>query len=207
MNNYKFPFLIAVLLCLIFGLFLYKADKELKNMKPTTIVVDSARVVAQNQRILELEEAMRLGLIEKTHLINKIAQQTKVKTQTVIVEKIVPIRTEKIIIIDSTKLDTTHFVRVPFDIVDGDSFYTLRAHVDTSYFTLDTLSVNNYLSIVVGEHKGKWWQKNTPMVEVKSSNPYTKIEVENVTIKQKKKFWQTAWFGGVVGALSMLLIL
>jgi ribosomal protein L24 len=207
MNNYKLPFYVLLVLCFILAYLLRESKEALSNINPNTITVDSGRVVAQRQRILELEEAVRLGLIEKTHMINKIAQQSKIQAQTIIVEKKIPIQTEKVIIIDTATMDTSNYVRVPFKINQQDSWYSIIGHVDTSYFTLDTLKVNNALSIVVGEHKGKWWQKNEPMVEVKSSNPYTDIKIENVTIKQNRKFWQRPLFGVLIGAIGMLLIL
>ena len=209
MNSYRIPFIVAVALCVILGYGLYTTQQQLVNINPPTIKIDSAQVVAQKQRILTLEEALRLRLVEQTYLIDKIQQQTKIKAQTIIVEKKIPIRTEKVIIIDSSNnsMDTLNYVKVPFNIVERDSWYTLIAHVDTSYFTLDTLSVNNKISIVVGERKGKWWQKNEPMVEVKSSNPYTKIEMENITIEQKRKFWQKPLFGALIGAIGMFLLL
>jgi hypothetical protein len=205
--NYRIPFIVALILCIVLGYFAYDMSKSLANINPPTIQVDSGKVVAQKQRILELEEALRLGLIEKTHLIDKITQQSKIKAKTIIVEKKIPIKTEKVIIIENNSMDTQHYVRVPFNVMERDSFFYLSGHVDTSYFTLDSLSVNNAFSIVVGERKGKWWQKNEPMVEVKSSNPHTHIEIENVTIKQKRKFWQKPLFGALIGAIGMFFIL
>jgi len=205
--NFRIIIIIAVIYCFIMGYIAYSLNNKLLNLNPTTFKMDSSRVMSQSQRIYELEEAVRLGLIEKTHLIDKIAQQTKIKAKTIIVEKKIPIVTEKIIIIDKNSMDTHNFVRVPFNVIKIDSFFYLKGHVDTSYFTLDTLSVNNALSIVVGEHKGKWWQKSKPLVEVKSSNPFTHIEMENVTIKQNKKFWQKPLFGFLIGAIGMMLIL
>lgn len=209
MNNYRIPFIVAVVLCFLLGYMLYTTQQQLTNIAPPTIKIDSAQVVAQRQRILTLEEALRLKLIEQTHLINKITQQSKIKAKTIIVEKKIPIRTEKVIIIDTSNnmIDTTNYVKVPFKVSERDTWYTIIGHVDTSYFSLDTLSVNNKLSIVVGERKGKWWQKNEPLVEVKSANPYTKVELENVTIEQKRKFWQKPLFGALIGAIGMFLLL
>lgn len=205
--NFRIPFLIAVIFCFIFGYIAYFQNNALLNLKPSTIQIDSGRVTIQAQRILDLEEAMRLGLLEKTHLIDKITQQSKIKATTVIVEKKIPIITERVVIIEKNTMDTQNFVRVPFNVIERDSFFYLVAHVDTSYFTLDTLRVNNALSIVVGEDKRKWWQKSKPLVEVTSSNPFTHIEIENVTIKQKSKFWQKPLFGFSIGAIGMALIL
>lgn len=205
--NFRIPFLIAVIFCFIFGYIAYFQNNALLNLKPSTFQIDSGRVTIQSQRIIDLEEAMRLGLIEKTHLIDKITQQSKIKAKTLIVEKKIPIITEKVIIIENNSMDTQHFVRVPFNVIERDSFFYLVGHVDTSYFTLDTLSVINALSIVVGEDKRKWWQKSKPLVEVTSSNPFTHIEIENVTIKQKSKFWQKPLFGFLIGAIGMALIL
>ncbi len=205
--NFRIPFLIAVIFCFIMGYIAHSLNDRLLNLNLNSFQIDSGRVTIQSQRILDLEEAVRLGLIEKTHLIDKVSQQTKVKAKTIIVEKKIPIITEKIIIIDKNSMDTHNYVRVPFNVIERDSFFYLKGHVDTAYFTLDTLSVNNALSIVVGEDKGKWWQKSKPLVEVTSSNPFTHIEVENVTIKQKKKFWQKPLFGFLIGAIGMALIL
>jgi hypothetical protein len=208
--NYRIPFLLATITCIILAFLLEDISKKLENINPKNIQVDSAQVVAQRQRILQLEEAMRLGLIEKTHLIDKITQQSKIQAKTIIVEKKIPIRTEKVIIIDSSnemQEDTNFYVKVPLDIIARDSWFTLIGRVDTSSFHLDTLAVLNRLSISVGEKKGKWWQKNEPLVEVKSANPHTKVEIENVTIEQKRKFWQKPLFGALIGAIGMFLLL
>lgn len=208
--SYRIPFLLAVISCIILALLLEDSRKKLETINPKTIQIDSGVVVAQKQRILELEDAMRLGVIENTHLINKIAQQSKIQAKTIIVEKKIPIRTEKVIIIDTSNemgLDTNFYVQVPLDIVAKDSWFTIIGRVDTSMFHLDTLAVLNKLSITIGEKKGKWWQKNEPLVEVKSANPHTKVEIENVTIEQKGKFWQKFLFGALIGSIGTFLLL
>jgi hypothetical protein len=172
------------------------------------ITTDSSTVITQKSKIMSLEKALKDKEIENTLLITKLKQQSQVKATTKIIEKKIPIYTQKVIIIDTNTFDSIDFIRVPYTLYYEDSFTFFKGTIDPLDFTLDSLIIKNELVVSVGDKKSKWWGKNEPYVEVKSTNPNTEIKVKSVEIKQKKHFYKTFWFGAVVGSIvSAILIL
>ena len=205
-KNYKTQFyVVLVLLLILLGLLFWQY--KMVECKPDVIIKeDSGTIIAQNQRIVSLEEAVKKGLVEKTKLIDKLNQQTKIKGETIIIEKEVKVNVPVYVYVD-TNGNKFNCVKLPVPIRYQDSFNLFCGTLDSAKFTIDTLSVKNSFTVSVGEKKKKWWQKAEPIVEIKSNNPNTKIEVSNVTIKRSKPFYNTVWFGGVVGFIVAAILL
>lgn len=176
-----------------------------KECKSITINADSSIVVAQKAKIMSLEKALKNKEIENTILIDRLKHQSKIKSTTKIIEKVIPIKTERVVIIDTNTFDSIDFIRVPYTLYYEDSFTFFKGTIDPLDFTLDSLIVRNDLIVSVGDKKGKWWQKTQPYVEVKSTNPNTEINVSSVEIKQKKPFYKSVWFGALVGSVITLV--
>lgn len=163
-------------------------------------------IVSQNQKIMSMEDAMKV--LKKSKNVSKINQQTQFGTKTIIVEKKIPFEVEKIRYIDTNTLDTFEWMKLPYTFVHQDSWSKLEVTIDPLDITIDTMYMNNNFTVSVGEKSNGLFKKPTPIVEIKSDNPYTNVtSVKNVTIDTKKPFYKTFWFGGIVGALTMLLIL
>jgi hypothetical protein len=193
---------------LFFAAWIAKEQKKtIDSFKGIVVKSDSATVIAQKQRIVSLEDAVKLGLIEKARLLDKINSQTHVKGETIIVEKEIPVKVPVYVYVDSSTGEKFNCVKLPVPIRYEDSFNLFCGELDSAKFTLDTLLVKNSFSVTIGEQKTKWWKSPEPMVEIASNNPNTKIEVSSIQIKQSKPFYKTVWFGGVVGFLVAAILL
>jgi len=167
---------------------------------------NGALIVTQNQQILSMRDAMKV--LEKTKNVSKVSQQTQMGTKTIIVEKKIPVYFETIKYVDSATMDTMDYMELPYTFEYNDTWNNLQVTIDALDITLDTMSMKNNFTITIGEKSNGWLKESTPIVEIKSDNPYTDVtSVKNVTIKKKNYFWSTILFGGVIGALTMLLIL
>ena len=167
---------------------------------------NGALIVTQNQQILSMKDAMKV--LKETKNVSKVSQQTQMGTKTIIVEKKIPVYFETIKYIDSASMDTMDFLELPYTFEYNDSWNSLEVTIDALDITLDTMSMRNNFTVTIGEKSNGWLREPTPIVEIKSDNPYTDVtSVKNVTIKKKNYFWSTMLFGGVLGALTMLLIL
>ena len=163
-------------------------------------------IVTQNQQILSMKDAMKV--LKETKNVSKVSQQTQMGTKTTIVEKKIPVYFETIKYVDSNTLDTFEWMKLPYTFVHQDSWSKLEVTIDPLDITIDTMYMINNFTISVGEKSNGLFKKPTPIVEIKSDNPYTDItSVKNVTIDTKKPFYKTFWFGGVVGALAMILLI
>lgn len=198
---------IAILLWLLYSINV-NFNKVQNDLDEMTIERNSKGelIVSQNQKIMSMEDAMKV--LKKSKNVSKINQQTQFGTKTIIVEKKIPFEVEKIRYIDTNTLDTFEWMKLPYTFVHQDSWSKLEVTIDPLDITIDTMYMNNNFTVSVGEKSNGLFKKPTPIVEIKSDNPYTNVtSVKNVTIDTKKPFYKTFWFGGIVGALTMLLIL
>jgi len=81
-----------------------------------------------------------------------------------------------------------HFVRVPNPFTYTDDWMTLKGTVKKESTIIDSLGIFNKFDAIIGYKKPEgtfgFLKKKSPVVELKSYNPYTKINyVNNVTIK------------------------
>ena len=198
---------IAILLWLLYSINV-NFNKVQNDLDEMTIERNSKGelIVSQNQKIMSMEDAMKV--LKKSKNVSKINQQTQFGTKTIIVEKKIPFEVEKIRYIDTNTLDTFEWMKLPYTFIHQDSWSKLEVTIDPLDITIDTMYMNNNFTVSVGEKSNGLFKKPTPIVEIKSDNPYTNVtSVKNVTIDTKKPFYKTFWFGGIVGALAMLLIL
>lgn len=198
---------IGVLLWLLYRINI-NFDKVQSDLQTITFARDSkGRLVAtQKQQILDYKDAIKV--LEETKSVSKVSNQTQLGSQTIIVEKKIPIKVEVIKYVDSSSKDTFEYIELPYTFTYEDTWNKLEVTIDPLDIYIDTLRVNNNFVVTVGEKDNGWFKEPTPIVEIRSDNPYTNItSVKNVTVAKKKPFYKTFWFGGIVGALTMLLIL
>lgn len=104
----------------------------------------------------------------------------------------------------TTDIDTIY---VPFnkpvgldferDIHITDQFYNLNAYINQDGFSLNSLTIPNKMSFVIGTKKKGLFSKPTYQIDVKHSNPYIKTKgIDSYTLKPDvKRFSLGPYFG------------
>lgn len=91
----------------------------------------------------------------------------------------------------------------PFYFNDSNKFYTMKAYIAPSFFSLDTLSMYNTQSIVIGEKKVSFWKKAERRIEIQNSNPYfITTNIGSYVISEQKKWYNTNIFKFGVGFVA-----
>ena len=84
-----------------------------------------------------------------------------------------------------------HFLRVPKTFTTSSEWFTVHGTVKKQFTVIDSLSMFNKFDAIIGykkpNKKFKLFRKKEPVVELKSYNPYTKINyVNNVVVSNNK---------------------
>lgn len=80
------------------------------------------------------------------------------------------------------KFDTTFRINEPY--------YSITGNVNNQRLALDSISIPNKSTIVVGERKTKWWKKNEYIITTENSNPYVNnIGMKSYTLEEEIKKW------------------
>ena len=105
--------------------------------------------------------------------------------------------------------DTIHFKdSIPcnfdiFSIVDTNKWYHLKVLIGPDLFSIDTLSIFNTQSCVIGEKKVSFWKKPKRRIEVINTNPYfITTNIGSYVISEDKKWYQTTAFKFGVGLVT-----
>ena len=161
---------------------------------------DGKYMATQRQNIMNLEDDIKSGLLEKERYMKNIKSQTRIETTTIIQEKLIPYHDTVEVYFDT--VDKRYWVKTPAPIRYQDSFNLLSGKFTKDGFKLDTLETKNEFRVSIFDKKNGFFKKPTPVVEIKSNNPNTKTtNIKNVTIEQKKPFYTKWWFVGSVGVL------
>jgi hypothetical protein len=175
---------------------------------------DSSTIAYQEQTLLTMAEANKLGLLEMDKKMKSLQSQVKQKSEVQIVEKSVPF-------IPDGFADTTGLVRGENgEIVRRDSvavgtqfkiaekWVMLKGYVQKSGIMIDTLTIPNKTVVNVGYKKAGFLNLGKQaVVSVKNENPYVNVTgLDNVVIRNKKKFYQSPLFAIGVGVLVGLKI-
>ena len=164
------------------------------------ITSDGHYMATQRQNIMDLENALKLGLLEKERYMKNIKSQTKVVTKTIIEEKLIPFHDTVEVFFDT--LDKRYWVKTPAPVRYSDSFNLVTGKITKDGFHLDTLETKNEFRVSIFDKKQGLFKKAVPVVEIKSNNPNTKVDkIKNVTIEKKTPFYSKWWFLGSVGIL------
>jgi hypothetical protein len=164
------------------------------------ISADGRYMATQRQNIMDLESALKSGLIEKERYMKNIKSQTKIVTKTLVQEKLVSYHDTVEVFFDT--LDKRYWVKTPAPVRYFDSFNLISGKVTKDGFQLDTLETLNEFRVSIFDKKQGFFKKAIPVVEIKSNNPNTKVDkIKNVTIERKSPFFTKWWFIGSVGIL------
>jgi hypothetical protein len=175
---------------------------------------DSSTIAYQEQTLLTMAEANKLGLLEMDRKMKSLQSQVRQQSQVQIVEKPVPF-------IPDGFADTTGMVRdeagnvirrdsiaVPTRFKLSEKWFNIDGLVKKDGLLIDTLTIPNKTVVNVGYKKAGFLNLGKQaVVSVKNENPYVNVTgLDNVVIRNKKKFWQSPLFGIGVGILVGLKI-
>lgn len=210
LEKFKVHFLLGIIGVLIALLWLKNETIESMQLLNTEvtgeITKDGKYMALQRQNIMELEDAIKKGLLEKDRYMKKVKSQIKIQTRTIIKEKLVPFHDTIQIYYDT--LDKRYLVKTPAPIRFQDSFNLFTGKFTKDGFLLDTLETKNEFRISIYNKKQGFLKKSIPVVEIKSNNPKTQTtNIKNVTIEKKTPFYQKWWLVGSVGILVGYLLI
>lgn len=202
--NYRFQIAISIIAMLLLWIWMQKSTIEtLENFNQDIsheITSDGHYMATQRQNIMDLENALKSGLLEKERYMKNIKSQTKVVTKTIIEEKLIPFHDTVEVFFDT--LDKRYWVKTPAPVRYSDSFNLITGKITKDGFHLDTLETKNEFRVSIFDKKQGLFKKAVPVVEIKSNNPNTKVDnIKNVTIEKKTPFYSKWWFLGSVGIL------
>lgn len=155
---------------------------------------DSSLIVTQNQTILSQKEALKLGLLELDNKIKQVQSQLQAKLKISVVEKDVPF-------IPTNYADTSGWVRdrngtlvrtdsisVPQDYGLIEKWFKVKGTIKKTGIRIDTLDLPAKFTVTYGKEKsGFLGLGRTPVVQVKSDNPYIDVSsLNNIVVKKPK---------------------
>jgi len=179
-----------------------------------TIVTERGeQLVLQEQKIISLEfiNKTQKALLDSLHKIGIKNVTTIVQLKTEIKRlkieldyKPDPI-IDTIIIQDGTELLKTYLKVPQYFEHSGDPWFYTNGYVKSTGVTLDSTVVFSQPSIVLGQETG-YFKKAAPIVVYSDRNPYTTvIDMNNLVIRQKPRFYKTPWWYRAEGAALMFV--
>jgi hypothetical protein len=149
------------------------------------------QVHTQDMAIADYNKDIKRILAENTHLKEKLAYQSKMRIKAELKAKLVPI------IVDTVR--DTVYVAVGSRFAVQERFFAMNAHLKTEGLMIDSLSLPLNITLNIGK-KGK--------AEVLIDNPYVRMEGFNtLQVKHQKPFYESWWFGFILGSTSGSLLL
>jgi hypothetical protein len=167
------------------------------------IIDDEKKLAEQAQIILSQKDALDMGLLEIDRL-KKVKSQVKVITETQIDSLIIEHH-------DTVSIESTpegDFLKLPQSYCIDDDWMMLKSKIDLKGFLIDTLQIHNKYNITIATKSAGFFKKPIPIVQLVNENPYTKTtDMQNVVIKDDKRFYDRKgfWFG--TGAILSLILL
>lgn len=143
---------------------------------------NGAFIARQQQTILTLKDALRAEVIEKEKWMSRPSAQIRSVERITIPNVTIPYHDTVLVKVDP---DGNSFMRIPIRFGKKDTWYSISGTVTKAGVHIDSVSMNNRLRITIAYQKNGFLKRRTPVVEVKSSNPYSAItNVDNVIIKK-----------------------
>jgi hypothetical protein len=100
------------------------------------------------------------------------------------------------------------FIKVPFTLQYKDTWTLLQATIGEDDFTIDSLISKTDLRVTLGYEKQGLFKSPKPIVEIKSENPNTDINIKsNVVIQEPRPFYKRTWFGVLVGSIGTFILM
>ncbi len=172
----------------------------------TTINEKGQTINEQEQLILSQKDAIAHNVLEIENL-KKVQSQVIVKTNTIIDSVFIPFddswqdenKFDNIVHIDTIR----QFIYVPKKFSLIDEHYSLFGNVNKSGVLIDSLRLQNSLTLTIGMKSQGFLKKPKPIVLAKNSNPFFETySMQNVIIRNDLKWYdkKSTWFSiGVIG--------
>jgi len=149
---------------------------------------------------LALENKEQLeALVKKNDTLAKLVSKFKdIKSTTII-------NNNTTIVGDTIKIkgDSIPCDFKPFHVRRDSAYYNFLGTIAKNYFTIDSLTIPNKQSIVIGEKKLGLFKGKELRAEIINSNPLVKVtNIESYVVSKPKKFYQTQAFAFGVGILG-----
>jgi gas vesicle protein len=159
-------------------------------------------LLAYNNSLSVSLDALKLANDSLSDYLDNI----KVKDPEVItvIETVSTIDTIKVPInVDSCEFNTSFSI--------DSTYYSISGNVTNEELSINELSINNKMALVVGYKKEKWWKKKEAVATVTNSNPHINVVgISSFNITEEMKWYQKDWFkitiGAVAGATAVMLL-
>jgi len=195
----KVPMIVVLLLIALISFGGYSQWKKIndKYNETLTIVDEKEQALIVTRESLNDYINKNEDLKKEVKKFKKISSITKSSTKTVI-------DTIKVAFLDTVRVDSNGYFTK--DIKIDSTYYKMDFRIDNVSFNLNHLEIPNDQTIIIGDKKIKnimGISKGTEYtIDITNSNPYVQtLNMQNFTIKDEKKWYQTKTFhtvGGVV---------
>lgn len=164
---------------------------------------DSLRIATQQQIILNQKDAIKLGVLEFDGL-KKIKSQVKTITKLRIDSVYIEFK-DTLLVTDT--IYSKGVIRVPKRFEYGETYFNIKGIILENKLLIDSLKLHNEMKLTIGNKRNGLFKKSTPIVKLTNTNPYmTTLDMNNVIIKNDKRFYEKKLFFVGVGVLGTLIL-
>lgn len=173
---------------------------DLQNQKFTTTINDKNQEIStQKQVILSKDEAIESQLVELEELREYKRLERKIVTQTI--TKVDTLFISFTPTSDSLDIELPPF-RKAFQYQEKDNWFALSGNVTNLGVNIDSMSIRNKYSLIIGDKKLGWFKKPSPEIQWTNENPFTTtISMKNVHIEYIMPFYKRNEFWAGLGAV------
>lgn len=151
--------------------------------------------VSYNESLILDNKKQLEALISKNDTLSKIVSKFKDVQSTTIIKEYITVKHDTIKLSYQIPCDFA-----PIKVKRDSVYYHFRGTIAPKYFTIDSLTIPNDQSIVIGRKKLGFLRGSEDRVEIVNSNPLMKTtNVGNFIIEEKKRWYQRNLFWGAVG--------
>jgi len=159
----------------------------------STVIATQKQIIANSESMIAIK-ARQIGALELQ--LNNTVELVKFKTRTVI-------KTE-FKVADTVIIDRTPHLRLPLKFYKADKYWVIGGELtNRGNLRIDSLVMNADFTYAVGDTISKGlFKRKDKVIRMRIDNPNVQITgMQNIYIKQDKKWYQTTAFKVGVGAL------
>jgi hypothetical protein len=159
--------------------------------------------IAYNQSLILENKKQLESMVAKNDTLAKLIDKFKSIRSTTIIKEYFSVTHDTIPIDRPIPCDFA-----PIKVKRDSLYYHFRGTIAPTYFTIDSLTIPNEQSIVIGKKKLGFLKGTEERVEIINSNPLMKTtNVGNYVIQKDKKWYQRNAFWGAVGLVGGAVLL
>ena len=179
---------------------------------------DSSTIATQSQTILTQDEAIRLGLLKLENDMKDVKSQVSQRQGIKIDSVPIPFIPGNYVDTsgwyaklkngntDKSVLDSlfAHAILVPQKFQIEKKWYSIAGQVKKEGVLMDSIKIDNESTVTIGYKKSGFLNLGrTPVVDIKNTNPFLKVEkMNNVVIKPNKSIFNSKLFWAGIGLLG-----